>query len=141
MMIRTHTILLLCLVGLTIGCAKGNSPSQSAATIFPDSSIGDSKQEINRRYAQIVEAKNQLQLDAIPSTSLVPFTSFERICETPNGATCRDSCRLADSICDNAEAICRIATQELRGDNWAAEKCEDAKQTCTAAKSKCCACR
>jgi len=54
-------------------------------------------------------------------------------------ARCGDSCRIGGAICDNAEAICRIAG-ELAGDSWAEDKCADAREACEDAKTRCCDC-
>lgn len=52
--------------------------------------------------------------------------------------TCSDVCSLADAICDNAEQICILA-DEL-GDDWARDKCNNAKASCRDAKKRCCQC-
>jgi len=57
----------------------------------------------------------------------------------PQTETCKQSCTLSDSICENSKKICDLAGQ-LAGDAWAAKKCTDGNTTCTAAKAKCCKC-
>ena len=72
-----------------------------------------------------------------------PVTSEVRlVCpdgRNPPFATCGDSCRIAQSICNNAESICRLAS-ELAGDGWASGKCHDARDACSEATKTCCAC-
>jgi hypothetical protein len=53
---------------------------------------------------------------------------------------CSDVCTIGDSICDNAERICRLAEQ-LAPDDWADGKCSDATESCTAAGDNCEECR
>jgi hypothetical protein len=60
-------------------------------------------------------------------------------CKPAASQTCKDSCTLADSICDNAKKICDIAT-ELRSDVWANDKCTSGNASCVAAHDKCCGC-
>jgi hypothetical protein len=51
---------------------------------------------------------------------------------------CTDVCRLAGSICDNAERICRIAGE--LGDDWARGRCTAASGSCRRADRRCCGC-
>ena len=53
--------------------------------------------------------------------------------------TCNDVCTIAENICENAAAICRIS-DELENDRWADEKCASAKASCKEAKETCCGC-
>jgi len=50
--------------------------------------------------------------------------------------TCQDTCTIKASICDNAAKICRLAG-ELGGDEWADEKCDSGKVSCSEAKESC----
>jgi hypothetical protein len=54
---------------------------------------------------------------------------------------CKDSCRFADSICDNAGKICEIAGQLGGNDAYANEKCGSGKASCDAAGAACCSCQ
>jgi hypothetical protein len=60
-------------------------------------------------------------------------------CTHSESQTCKDNCTLADSICENANSICKIA-KELVGDAWAQGKCTSAETTCETARGKCCGC-
>jgi len=53
---------------------------------------------------------------------------------------CNDVCSISDNICDNAEAICSIADELGKGDEYAQDKCASAKASCREAKQRCCAC-
>jgi hypothetical protein len=59
---------------------------------------------------------------------------------TLSGETCRDACRLSDSICDSSGRICRIAVDLGGGDAYANEKCAGGKASCEASRTKCCGC-
>ena len=60
-------------------------------------------------------------------------------CVHASNQACNDTCTLADSICENAETICKIA-KELVGDTRAAGKCAGAETSCEKARGKCCGC-
>jgi hypothetical protein len=79
--------------------------------------------------------------NAIQQSVHVPIKKL-RLCEqNPKVKTdkCMDVCKLADAICDNAEQICRIAS-ELHDDPWANDKCNSAKASCKEATGQCCEC-
>ncbi len=80
--------------------------------------------------------------DTQPQPRPMPAPARERCPDEADAApqACTDVCRLTDSICGNAESICRIAG-DLPGDKWAAGKCESAKATCSNATERCCKCR
>ncbi len=54
----------------------------------------------------------------------------------PVSPTCKSTCTLGKSICDNSTSICRIAG-ELGDDPWANEKCDSGKVSCKEAKVRC----
>jgi hypothetical protein len=60
-------------------------------------------------------------------------------CTHGTSQTCTDTCTLADSICENADTICKIA-KELGSDPWANGKCAGAETSCEKARAKCCGC-
>ena len=148
------------LVGLAAGaliaaviaaCAQAPAPQSAApeAAVAGDVTAGDP-----RRY-EIMELWGQIRTwrkdsgwavePAIPLNHpgiLHKAVKDIRVCPMdpdPDDATCQDTCRLKDAICDNADSICRIA-QDLGEDAWAAEKCQSAKASCKEATQKCCAC-
>jgi hypothetical protein len=66
-----------------------------------------------------------------------------RVCPNdpdPDDATCQDTCKLKDAICDNAEKICDLADELGEDDSWASDKCKSAKASCKEATEKCCDC-
>jgi hypothetical protein len=60
-------------------------------------------------------------------------------CRPAASEKCTTTCTLATSICNNQQKICELAKQ-LEGDDWAAGKCESARQSCKAAHDSCCSC-
>ena len=99
---------------------------------------------------QIDSQRAQLQLPEPPSCepNCTPAVAMARTpsykddaqCHPGQSQTCSDACTLSDSICKNADEICDLAGT-LAGDSWAAQKCNEGKATCDAAKAKCCACQ
>jgi hypothetical protein len=76
---------------------------------------------------------------AVEPMSVLP-KSTDASCHPAPTQTCGDSCKLSDSICDDAKKICDIAST-LADDRWAAGKCESGKTSCTDAHKSCCECR
>lgn len=71
-----------------------------------------------------------------------PMAKATRACPQriePHTPACLDTCSLADAICENADRICRVAS-ELAGDAWADDKCASAKASCKEARQACCRC-
>jgi hypothetical protein len=68
-----------------------------------------------------------------------PTTQTDAACHPAESETCTSSCKLSDSICTNADKICKLAN-DLAPDLDAAAKCEKADKTCKAAHDKCCGC-
>jgi len=107
------------------------------------------------RKAEILDLWNQIRqwrveelgLAANPNQMLVANvyrSSIQRLRICPNQPeprtpVCTDVCTIKDAICDNAEDICRIAS-ELPNDPWARDKCNSAKASCKEARERCCAC-
>ncbi len=78
--------------------------------------------------------------NVVPASSgTEPAVAPEPVCHPGTSSTCTQSCTLSTSICDNAHKICEIAN-ELPGDEWAARKCSEGNQTCSAARTQCCSC-
>lgn len=70
-----------------------------------------------------------------------PFTTpaTDPNCRPSPGDRCSNLCTLATSICRDHERICRLA-QQLGDDEWAANKCTQARASCQAAHDTCCEC-
>ncbi|HEY5920465.1 MAG TPA: hypothetical protein VIV11_02285 [Kofleriaceae bacterium] len=60
-------------------------------------------------------------------------------CKPAKNETCDTSCTLSDSICKNADHICRLAVE--MNDDWARGRCAKANKSCEASKTKCCGCQ
>lgn len=74
-----------------------------------------------------------------PAPPLPMASAIDSCGVAPTGAQCGDVCTIADSICDNARRICELA-DELPGDAWAAERCDNGKVSCARAHLRCCGC-
>jgi hypothetical protein len=70
-----------------------------------------------------------------------PAHTEEPSCRPGAGETCRDTCRLSDSICDSAGRICRIAADLGGDDAYANERCAGGKASCDASRTRCCGCQ
>ncbi|HEY5952224.1 MAG TPA: hypothetical protein VIV40_42290 [Kofleriaceae bacterium] len=60
-------------------------------------------------------------------------------CRPAKTETCTSSCTLSDSICKNADSICRLAIE--MNDDWARGRCAKANKTCEGSRTKCCGCQ
>ncbi len=111
---------------------------------------GDPKAEIEEIWNDIeIETKRiGLSVPAQPAIGTSPPAqpmstiprSTDASCKHSNSDTCTQSCTLSDSICTNADKICKLAAK-LQGDDWAAGKCTQAKQSCDQAHESCCTCK
>jgi hypothetical protein len=108
---------------------------------------GNPRSEIQRLQNEIAASMGELKLPVPPesmgtnptpvATSMRP--SNDPTCKPAETDTCKDSCKLADSICDNAKKICEIAA--TMNDDWANGKCNSGNQSCDAARGRCCNCQ
>ena len=71
------------------------------------------------------------------STAVKP--SDDPTCTHGESQTCKDTCQIADAICEAATSICKIAG-ELNNDAWATEKCATGNASCEKSRGKCCGC-
>jgi len=107
----------------------------------------DQRAEIDRLAADIEAKRGELQLleptqdqlDHAPTEATVNPIK-DPSCRPAQNDTCKTSCTLGDSICDNAHRICELA-RSLPGDMYATQKCARANTVCEAASEKCCKCR
>jgi hypothetical protein len=60
-------------------------------------------------------------------------------CQPAKTEQCTASCTFSDSICKNADSICRLAIEI--DDDWARGRCAKANKTCEASRTKCCGCQ
>lgn len=125
------------------------APDGAAAGAADGSLAPTPRSQIIELDAQISAAREQLglteptddMLQGVPAQPLgaLPATDDPKCRPAPTD-TCKTSCTLGDSICKNADSICRIA-QDLGADTWAQNKCAKANQTCEASRAKCCGCQ
>jgi len=150
-------IALLLGAGLAAIVACGSSKSMSARSAQPAAMAGHA--DPNRARIEELDAKigadlAKLNLERPPtpaptcanppcpdrmSATPVKPTS-DPTCKPGPSEACKDSCTLADSICDSAGRICEIAA-ELKNDAWAIEKCGSGKASCDVAGERCCGCQ
>lgn len=155
---RHGHVVAACVLGLAFGVVVACGGSKSALRTSaapsampgepPGGATGDPRAQINQLDAQITADLEKLQL---PRPTAAPATSPQAMsaggiqatndptCKAPVSETCTDSCKLADSICDNAGRICGLASQ-LGDDAWANEKCSSGTASCEAARKRCCDC-
>lgn len=142
-------------LGVIVACGGSKSaykgaaePAPAAASPGGDGMGNDPRAQINQLDAQITADLEKLEL---PRPTTPPMTPPEAMsaggvqatndptCKAPMTPTCGDSCKLADSICENAGRICGLAGQ-LGNDAWANEKCSSGTASCEAARKRCCNC-
>lgn len=121
-----------------VACAGAcDPPTHSTGTVNerlePRSDIRSRMQAIDSDATTLGMSPASLALIA-PPPPLGP-----RACAAGASRSCQGTCRLDDSICDNAKHVCQLADQ-IESDGWAAEQCAKAKQACAASHAKCCAC-
>lgn len=149
-----HVVMALALgitLGVVVACGGSKSALKSGASPAPATNLpgeagapqSDPRAQINQLDAQITADLERL---AMPRPTALPTMSPEEMsaggvptCTAPATATCTDSCKLADSICENAGRICSLAGQ-LGNDPWANEKCSSGTASCEAARKRCCDC-
>jgi len=132
-----------------IACASVPS-AQQAPTTSPRTGPmpGDNRDEITRLMADIDREKADQA--AVPESAGAScgadcqavadaVHANDNACSPPPTQTCTDMCKLGTTICETKDKICNLASQ-MRGDQWAADKCTDATTSCTNAHDKCCTC-
>ncbi len=92
------------------------------------------------RPATPVGACVQPPCDPEPMATAAQPPQADPSCKPGASETCKDSCRLADSICTSADRICNIAAQLGGNDAYANGKCASGTASCDAARTRCCGC-
>jgi hypothetical protein len=134
--VSTRAIALAFVLGLT-ACAAGTTP--------PSSPHETERNEILMLDGRILDWRREMGLEPTPRENWVQIfydAPGKRIAESAPGPVpelCRDTCTLADYICDAADNICRIA-DDLKDDDWARRKCANSKASCVEARQKCTTC-
>lgn len=143
----------VCAIALACGGAR-----KSAMAPPPGAAAGGALPAVDRK-GEIEQLEGEIRADlarmglsettpAGPCTDCTPQRMNEQItlhgsdatCTPGTSDTCRDSCKLADSICTSAGKICTIAA-DMGNDTWANGKCVDGKTSCDRAKARCCGCQ
>lgn len=134
-----------------VACAAAKAPAPAAHSPAHDVTApplagrpDELRERIRQLDADIAAALATADLGApdaaaVEATASVPLADLRTTCERSSRQLCQDVCRLGDSICDNASAICELADQ-LPGDAWAAERCSAGKASCKRASERCCTC-
>ncbi len=137
-----------------VACARGGAHKAAApreqampSVAGSDAAPSTPKAELEQLYAQVEQERMQMGLpEAMASTqppaipmAAHPTTQTDAACHPAKSETCESSCKLSDSICTNADKICKLA-KDLEPDADAATKCEKADKTCKSAHDKCCGC-
>ncbi|MDQ3371015.1 MAG: hypothetical protein M3680_36820 [Myxococcota bacterium] len=146
------------LCAVLIACAGGARPRSAAAPgATPETSpLGDTpRSQIDALDRQIDEDLATLQLarpatpigacvqppcDPQPMATAAQPPQADPSCRPGPSELCKDSCRLADSICTSAARICDIAAQLGGNDAYANGKCASGTASCDAARTRCCGC-
>ncbi len=140
-MTAAHPRMLLLALGTTLAlalaaCAAGSSP--------PAAPHETERAEILMLDGRILDWRREMGLEPTPRENWVQIfydAPGKHIAQStaPVPELCRDTCTLADYICDAAENICRIA-DDLKDDDWARRKCANSKASCVEARQKCTTC-
>ncbi|HSK05593.1 MAG TPA: hypothetical protein VK932_30305 [Kofleriaceae bacterium] len=149
----------LCAIGIACGGAARYAPAPAAPEAGMPAAAGpagDARAELDALSRQIDADLAELGLPRPPapataciqppcdaeamSAGAAPAHTADPACKPGGGETCRDACRLSDSICDSSGRICRIATDLGGGDAYANEKCASGKASCEVSRTKCCGC-
>jgi len=130
--------------GVTPGTGS-RSPDMDQA---PESPQLELKMDITTLWGEIREMRRDAGMSSEPLSALSSrMTKRQKVEELkicpeglePEPDQCTDKCSIRDNICDNAEAICRIA-DDLGSDPWADDKCKSGKASCKEATESCCNC-
>ena len=116
-------------------CATPQRTTKDADRGLPP--MTSDRQEILDLESEMRQWRVELGLKPSPATPLAANGAVAEVCE---GLTqCKDSCKLAEAICQNKDRICDIAGK--LDDDWATNKCEDAKRSCSEAREVCECCQ
>lgn len=137
-------VALLCCVAACGAASKqaatsGSPPPQMVVPHAPE----NAHSEIERLDQEITTAmgKDQLPLPNVSAQAMeaIPQPLTGPQCKPAKTEACDSSCDLSTSICKNADRICNLAN-DMAGDDWAANKCKSARQSCVDSNKKCCSC-
>ena len=137
-----------CCIAIVACAAKpaqySGTPEKQHATVMPDSKHDqilalEQKIDADRGTLQLAEPmETDYQGSPAEPLGAMPATQDPK-CRPAKTETCTTSCTLSDSICNNADSICRLAVEI--NDDWARGRCAKANKTCDASRTKCCGCQ
>ena len=155
-MVRAALVAACCIA--IASCAAGGKATRAPSAEAPAATSGGAAPEvlpasahdqIGKLYTELGTDRDNLRL-AEPSDMDVQGQTVEPMgamtaagdakCHPAKSDTCTTSCTLSDSICGNADKICKLA-QSIPGDGWAQNKCAKANKTCDTSHAKCCSCQ
>jgi hypothetical protein len=124
--------------------APSRSNMQGAEPMMPPSQdpraqIKFYSDQIDTQRKQLGMPETVLPMTTHPTEASPPHAQQDPACHAGDNETCTNMCTLSNSICDNADKICKIS-DDLGDDEWAAGKCASARATCADAHKRCCAC-
>ncbi len=138
-----------------VAACGGQTKPTSSATGWSEEVASDPRERIAQLHDEIGRLRAQAGLSREPLSDDVRIAAqsappevapvhtdseaegaYEDEDEAPVSPTCKSTCTLKKSICDNSASICRIAG-ELGDDAWANEKCDSGKVSCEEAKERC----
>ncbi|MDB4959038.1 MAG: hypothetical protein JWO36_6607 [Myxococcales bacterium] len=128
------------LISVVVAC--GGAPQHRGTGNLPK------ENEITALWTQIRDWRREAHMELDPTRQTIfqwrgrSIPEAKNVCPEahPVPATCTDVCSLAENICDNAESICNIADELGKEDEYAQDKCGNAKASCREAKQRCCTC-
>jgi hypothetical protein len=130
--------------------SAGAEPHNVSDAVDRRARIADLDAKITAAYAQLGAGERPVAplpvamptcenppCDAVATS--IKLRKDDPTCKPGGSQLCSDTCKLSDSICENAVKICGIA-KELGNDAWANEKCASGTTSCDTAQTKCCGC-
>ena len=135
------------LLALAIACG-GAAPQRIDSPPRPRDARAELErldQEITAQMQQLNEPRPAPPVDACVENCKQPMatqaqTARATTCEESKSETCKQSCTLKASICENAGKICTLAADLGGTDAYANEVCNRGLASCEAAKTRCCSC-
>lgn len=124
------------MVAVITACAAQQPASQPDTTHELPRATPD-REEILRLESEMRQWRVELGLKPSPAGAMAANGAAAEVCEGLD--ECKDACKLAEAICQNKDRICEIA-RDL-SDDWATNKCEDARRSCDEAKVVCDCCK
>ena len=117
----------------------GGAAPMAPPTQDPRGQIQWYSDQIDAQRKQLGMPEAVMAMSTHPAEASPPHANNDPSCHAGASETCSNMCTLSNSICDNADKICKIS-DDLGDDEWAAGKCASARSTCDDAHKRCCTC-